>query len=347
MNRPSLASVTALVALMAAFAAAPAAAQVRNVAAKKAAVKTWTAPRTPWGDPDLQGMWTNETITPFERPRDLAGKPFLTEQEAAEIEQRAARNREAADGPSKPGDIGSYNQAWFDSGTKVVGTRQTSLVVDPPDGRVPVRPEAEKIRDENLARNADSWEYMSVWDRCITRGVPGSMFPAGYNNAYQILQTPGYVVIRYEMIHDVRVIPLDGRPHAPSNIRLWMGDSRGRWEGNTLVVDTANFTSKGWIASHGAAGRIKGIPQSEALRVVERFKLTDAETIQYEAEIEDPAVYTRPWKVALPLSRDQGYEIFEYACHEGNHAVPNILSGGRALDKAKAEAAARTKGPGQ
>src|SRR6185295_1571572 len=163
------------------------------------AAKIWTPPKTAWGEPDLQGTWTNETITPFERPKNLAGKPFLTEQEAAAIEEQAAAQRDSADSASRPGDVGSYNQFWFDSGTRVVSSRQTSLVVDPPDGRVPLRPEAEKIRDEADAQNSDSFEFMSPWDRCITRGVPGGFFPAGYNNGYRILQTPGYVVILYEM----------------------------------------------------------------------------------------------------------------------------------------------------
>jgi hypothetical protein len=290
----------------------------------------WTAPHTPDGQPDLQGVWTNATITPFERPAELAGKAFLTEQEAAALEHRSAENR--VDRPPQPGDVGSYNQAWFDSGTKVLATRQTSMVVDPPDGRVPVTAAAEARRDYNLAHNSDSWEYMSVWDRCITRGVPGGIFPAGYNNAYQIVQSPGYVVILYEMIHEARVIPLDGRAHLPENVRQWDGDSRGRWEGDTLVVDTTNYNNKGWIATSAATGRIKGIPQSEALHVIERFRRVDQNTIAYEVTISDPNEYTQPWKVAMPLTRDPGYQILEYACQEGNHAVENVLRGGRAGD---------------
>ena len=295
--------------------------------------KTWTPPRTPDGQPDLEGIWTNATITPFERPDSLANKAVLTPEEAAALEKRAAAAR--VDGPPKPGDVGSYNQAWFDSGTKVVGTRQTSLVVDPPDGRVPLTRAAEAKRDYNTAHNSDSWEYMSVWDRCITRGVPAGMFPAGYNNAYQILQTPDYVVILYEMIHETRIIPLDGRPHVPSGIRLWNGDSRGRWEGNTLVVDTTNYNNKGSIGTSAATARIKGIPQSESLHVVERFTRSGPDTISYEVTIDDPPMYTRPWKVAFPLTRNDSYRIYEYACHEGNHAVENVLSAGRAAEKAQ------------
>jgi len=294
--------------------------------------KAWVSPRTPDGQPDLQGVWTNATITPFERPDELAGKRVLTSAEAAAIEKQAAQNR--VDRPPKPGDVGIYNQVWFDSGTKVVSTRQTSLVVEPQDGRVPVKPSAEAKRDYDLAHIADSYEYMSVWDRCITRGVPGAYFPAGYNNAHQIVQAPGYVMILSEMIHEARIIPLDGRPHLPSTVREWNGDSRGHWDHNTLVVDTTNFNGKGWISTSAAGGRIKGIPQSTSLHLVERFTRVDANTINYEVTVDDPEVYTKPWKVAMPLTRDETYRIYEYACHEGNEAVGNILRGGRALDNA-------------
>src|SRR3954471_5440754 len=183
--------------------------------------RPWTPLRTAWGDPDLQGTWTNETITPFERPAALAGKPFLSPEEASQLEARAARQRDTADdAPARAGDVGSYNQAWFDSGTKVVSTLQSSLVVDPPDGRVPLRPEAQKQRDEYIAQETDAADFMSPWDRCITRGIPGGLFPAGYSNGYQILQGPGYVLIHYEMIHAARIIPTDGRKHLPSQFRL-------------------------------------------------------------------------------------------------------------------------------
>ena len=175
---------------------------------------------------------------------------------------------------------------------------------------------------------------MSVWDRCIKRGVPGSMFPTSYNNAYQILQSPGYVVIRYEMIHDVRIIPIDGRPHVGSNIGLWMGDSRGHWEGNTLVVETTNYSDRGWIAQAYAAGRIRGIGVSEALRVVERFTRVDEGTISWEATVEDPDVYSRPWTLAMPLKSNPEYQMYEYECHEGNWAVRNVLSGARVQEVA-------------
>ena len=301
--------------------------------------ENWTLPRTVWGDPDLQGVWTNETITPFERPAEMQGKEFLTDGEATTIEESLAARRAASDGTSPPGSVGGYNQFWLDSGTQVLSTRQTSLVVDPPDGRVPTRPSAEATRDYRKAHAGDTYTNMSVWDRCITRGVPGSIFPAGYNNAYRILQTPGYVAILYEMIHDARIIPLEGGPHVDPAIRLWMGDSRGRWEGDTLVVEVTNFTNKGWIASNAASRRVKGIPQTEALRVVERFTRTSADTIRYEVTVEDPEIYTRPWTIAMPLTRDPEYVMYEYACHEGNKAVELILGGARALEAAAAKEA--------
>jgi hypothetical protein len=280
---------------------------------------------------DLQGIWTGATITPFERPPEFAGKEFLTLKEAKALEAKAADSR--VDAPPKEGDTGSYNQFWFDSGSNVVKSLRTSLVIEPKDGKVPLKPEAEAKRDYNAAHNADSYEFMSVWDRCITRGVPGGMFPAGYNNAYQIMQVPGYVVILYEMIHNARIIPLDNRPHLPSSVKLWDGDSRAHWEGNTLVVDTTNYNDKGWIATSAATGRIKGVPQSEALHVVERFTRADRNTINYEVTIDDPNMYTKPWKVAISLNRETNYQIYEYACQEGNRAVENVLSGGRAAEK--------------
>jgi hypothetical protein len=322
-------------ALLAAHLCAQAPAQTTAQNATKttaaAAKKVWTPARTPDGQPDLQGVWTNPTITPFERPANLGTKAYLTEQEAAELEKQAAATN--VDAPPRPGDVGAYNRVWFDSGTKVVSTYQTSLVVDPPNGRVPIQKWAEDKRDYDLAHVSDSWEHMSVWDRCITRGVPAGMFPAGYNNAYQIVQIPGAVVILYEMIHETRIIPIDGRPHLDANIRQWNGDSRGHWEGSTLVVETTNYNNKGWIATSAATGRVKGTPISEDLRVVERFTRTAPDTILYEVTITDPKVYTQPWKVSIPLSHEDNYVLYEYACHEGNHAVENILGGGRVAEQ--------------
>jgi hypothetical protein len=299
-----------------------------------AVAQSWKPPRTPDGRPDLQGVWTNATLTPLERPAAMKDKTVLTEAEAAAIEKRTADNR-AANDTFGPLASGSYNRFWYDDGTKILSTRQTSLVVDPPDGRVPVRPSAEARRDDYSARNADSYEFMSPWDRCITRGVPGSMFPAGYNNAYQIIQTPGYVTIHYEMIHDARVIPIDSKAPVSRRMQTWMGESRGRWDGDTLVVETTNFHNRGWITTSQASGRIKGIPHSDKLRVIEYFTRTSKDEITYSATIDDPEIYTRPWTVRFPLTAEPEYRIFEYACHEGNYAIENILRGARAIDRAK------------
>ena len=298
----------------------------------------WTLPRTEWGAPDLQGVWTNTTLTPFERPPALGDKEFLTEEEVAEAEANRANLINGADArpASKTeagGDVGAYNLHWLELGTRIVRSRRTSLVIDPPTGRVPVRPGAEAKRKYNVAHIEDSWEHMSVWDRCITRGVPGGMMPAGYNNGYRILQTEDTVVIVSEMIHDARIIPIDGRPHVDDSIRLWNGDSRGHWEGDTLVVETRNFGDKSWIATSGSQGRIKGIPQTPNTFIVERFTRVDEDTVDWQATIEDPEVYTTTWTVNIPLYYDPNYEMFEYACHEGNWAVRNTLSAGRAQER--------------
>jgi hypothetical protein len=307
------------------------AAETKPRGAAKASSTDSFSKRTPDGQPDLQGMWIGATITPFERPVALGNKAYLTEQEAAAAEKRAAENR--VDRPPRAGDVGNYNDLWIDSGTKVVKTRQTSLVVEPANGRVPLTAAAEAARDYNHAHESEDYKYMSVWDRCITRGVPGGMFTAGYNNAYQIIQTPGQVALISEMIHNVRVVPIDGSPHPPASVRLWDGDSRGHWEGNTLVVDTTNFNKKGWIATSAATGRVKGVPQTEATHVVERFTRMDADTLSYEVTITDPVMYSAPWKVSIPLAREDDYRMYEYACHEGNEAPVLILGGGRAQEK--------------
>jgi hypothetical protein len=285
--------------------------------------------RTPWGDPDLQGMWTNATITPFERPVTMSGRQVLTEQEAAEFEKETLAARDADNrGGGTDADLGrAYNQFWYERGTKVVGTRHTSLVVDPPDGRVPaLTPDGQQRADVRAAARrrspADGPEDRSLAERCIlwpTAGPP--MVPGGYNNNYQILQSPGYVVIAIEMIHDVRIIPLDGRPHAPSGIRQWMGDSRGRWDGDTLVVTTTNFTDK--TNFRGASANMK---------LVERFTRVDADTIDYRFTVDDPAAFSRSWSASIPMTKTEG-PLFEYACHEGNYGMTNLLSGARAEEK--------------
>ena len=281
--------------------------------------KNWTAPRTPDGQPDIQGTWTNYTNTPFEvfdesdHPDLYAGDP-----------DRTARG-------TGPGFANDTFRRKLDKGR--------SLVVDPPSGRVPIMPWAEEKRNYRLAHIQDDWVNFTAWERCITRGVPGGIFPTGYGSGYQILQGPGYVAIVYEMIHEALFIPLDGRPHLGPAFRQWNGDSRGHWEGDTLVVDITNYNDKGSLATNAASQRVRSVPQSENLHAIERFTRVDEKTIHYEVVVEDPKVFTSPWKVAMPLNLEPDYQLFEYACHEGNHAVPNTLSGGRARDRA---AAART-----
>ena len=305
----------------------------------------WTLPRTADGQPDLQGLWGNKTITPMERPADLDGRAFLTDEEIAQRNRQRALDEAARDAaPARRyeagGNVGGYGSYWLDAGDTVLSTGQTSLIVDPPDGRAPVRQWALDNKAYNLAHNGDHYRNMSVWDRCLSRGVPGSMLPAGYNNAYRFLQTPDHFVIQHEMIHDARIIPFRDQPFVDDNIRQWMGDARAHWEGDTLVVETRNFHNRGWIASSGAGARLKGIAVSKALHVVERFRRVSENTIIWTVTIEDPNVYTRPWTIQMPLTAEPEYDIFEYACHEGNYAVPNALSGQRVID---ARAAAATE----
>jgi hypothetical protein len=288
-------------------------------AAQEGSHSTSSVPRTPWGHPDLQGVWSNATITPLERPADLAGKAELSAAEAAEYERERLKtmNQDRRDGAGTDADLSrAYNDFWWDRGTKVVATRQTSLVVDPPDGRVPGHTQAGAARAAaGAARGFDSWEDRSLWERCITRGLP--MLPGPYNNNYQILQTPDHVVIVHEMIHDARIVPLDGRPHLGSGVRQWFGDSRGRWEGNTLVVDTVNFTPK--VNFRGS---------TDTLHLIERFTRVAADTLRYEFTIDDPATFTRQWTARIPMSRIDE-PMYEYACHEGNYGMVNLLSGAR------------------
>ena len=256
--------------------------------------------RTPDGQPDIQGKWVNFDDTPFE-----------------------------ASGPGRRVTDVNPPEHWADFDSPV-SARRRSAVIDPPDGMVPILPAAEARRDENFAHIGEHWIYETPWVRCITRGVPGGMFPAQYNNGYTIHQAPGYVVIVYEMIHDARVIPIDGRPHLGSRIRQWNGDSRGHWEGNTLVIDTTNYNDKGMIATSAASGRARGVATSEHMHVVERITPLDKDTLKYEVTIDDAKNFSKPWTVMIPLNRDEKYMMLEYACHEGNYAIPNELSAGLA-----------------
>jgi hypothetical protein len=296
-----------------------------------AADKTWMPPRTPDGQPDLQGVWTNSTLTPLERPAELAGKTVLTEQEAADFVkgtlQRVSSDRR--DGGAQV-DVGrSYNEFWRDRGNNLVADLRSSLIVNPPDGKIPpLTPEAQKRVDENRAwmqaHATDGPEGRSMAERCIswtTAGPP--MIPGPYNNDTQIVQGPGYVVILSEMIHDARVIPLDGRPHVSSAIREWMGDSRGHWDGNTLVVDTTNFSSE--YSFRGS---------DTNLHLTERFTRVSPEVIQYEFTVDDPTAFIKPWTARIPFNKTTE-RVFEYACHEGNYALTDILAGARAAEKKK------------
>ena len=296
--------------------------------APSAAAKNWTPPRTADGQPDLQGIWTSATMTPLERPAELAGKQVFTEAEAAAYEKQSLQtaNADRRDGTVET-DVGrAYNEFWRERGG-VVPTRRTSLIVDPPDGKIPpLTPEAERIAaaraDYRRLHPADGPEDRPLAERCVLWASAGPpLLPTGYNSNYQIVQTPGYVVILIEMIHDARIIPLDGRPHLGQNIRNWMGDSRGRWEGNTLVVDTTNFTDK--TAFRGA---------SEKLHLIERFTRASDETLLYEFTVNDSS-FTRPWTAQVPMTKTEG-PIFEYACHEGNYGLTNVLAGARLQEKA-------------
>jgi hypothetical protein len=278
----------------------------------------WQPGRTPDGQPDIQGTWLNFDSTPFEAPAPVRPAPVAA----------------AAPAP------GVNPASEFADHTHKVSERRKAMVVDPPDGRVPVLKWAEDKRDYDLAHLPDAPEHETPWVRCITRGYPAAFFPAGYNNGYQIIQTPGYVVIAFEMIHETRIIPIDGRPKLGAAIQQWNGEPRGRWEGNTLVVESTNYNDKGSIGTSAATGRLRGIPQSSSMKVTERFTPIGPDTIDYRVTIDDPKVYAKPWTVQLPLNRDDTYQIFEYSCQEGNYSMANVLSFGRKRDR---EAASGSK----
>ncbi len=286
--------------------------------------------RTPWGAPDLQGIWDFKTATPLERPEDRGEQAFLTEEEAAGVEQEAVdRNIRLWDAAPRRteagGNVGGYNNFWLDFGTSVIDSRRTSLIVDPPNGRIPaLTDEGQQRADERQAYReahpADSYLDRSAFDRCIlgfNTGPP--MTPGFYNQNMQLFQTPGHVVVLNEMVHDARIIPLDGSPRP--DIESWTGESRGRWEGDTLVVETTHFSDK-----HGYRGSTKD------RHLVERFTRVDAETLLYEFTITDPATWTAPWTAQVPMQSTE-LPLFEYACHEGNYAMPNILGGERRAER--------------
>ena len=282
-------------------------------------------PRTPWGHPDLQGAWTNTTTTPLQRPDELAGREFLTEEEWAE------RNPTSGLSAFNAGPTGAYNDFWLEKGSL---SMRTSLIIDPPDGKLPPATPALQARQDRRRAQAGarpaSWHDFSAYDRCITRGLPGAMMPGFYNHNYRIVQTPHHVAILVEMVHEARIVPLDDAGQArPSDGRQWLGSSRGHWEGDTLVVETAGFTDNilgGGFTTYGV---------SAGGRVVERFTRVDADTLDYEVTVSDPSLWTDSWTVSMPMTSLDG-ELFEYACHEGNHAMGNMLAGARVEEAAEA-----------
>jgi len=284
------------------------------------------------GKPDLEGVWSFATITPLERPAEFAGKPELTAAEAAAYEQRTVErnNRDRRDRSSPEADVGgAYNEAWFDRGsvlTVVNGKKRSGLIVDPPDGKIPALTPAGQQRANDRAADrrdhpTDGPENQGLPTRCLLFGAGPPIVPGPYNNLVQIFQFPDHVIIFNEMIHDARIVPLDGSPHMARAIRKWLGDSRGRWEGNTLVVDTTNFTDK--TNFRGA---------DEALHVVERFTRTGPDTLLYEFTIDNPTAFTKPWSAQITMTKSDD-RIFEYACHEANYAMTGILRGARAEEK--------------
>ncbi len=289
--------------------------------------------KTAWGDPDLQGIWDFRTITPMERSEELADQEFLTAEEAAnrerevverneQLDQRAAQRTEAG------GRVGAYNNFWMDRGTRTVGSRRTSLIVDPGNGRIPPLTAAGQARKDATAalraRPAIGPEDRSMGERCLlgfNAGPP--MEPRAYNNHAQLFQTPTHLVILNEMVNDARIVPLDGRAHLPGDTRQWRGDSRGRWEGDTLVVETRNFHTRTAFSERQGS--------SPEMRLVERFTRLDAETLLYEATMNDPSTWTRPWTFEVTMFRSDE-PVYEYACHEGNYGMDGILVGARADD---------------
>jgi hypothetical protein len=313
--------IRAAIALLTAAASAPLLAQGK-----------WAPPRTADGHPDLQGVWNFSTITPLERPAEFADKPYLTEAEAKALEQRTAErsNRDNRDRSTAEADLGgAYNEFWWDRGVhaaRVRGKIHTSLIVDPPDGKIPaLTPDGQARADQRAeARRlhpADGPEDRSNPERCLLFNAGPPMLSGPYGNFVQLFQTRDHVVIFNEMVHDTRIVPLDGRPHLPAGVRAWQGDPRGRWEGDTLVVESTNFSGKTNVRGSG-----------DGLRLVERFTRTGGNTLLYEFTVDDPASFTKPWTAALPMAKTND-QIYEYACHEGNYAMSGILRGARATEK--------------
>ena len=294
-----------------------------------------SAPRTPWGTPNLEGVWDFRTITPMERPEELGDQAFLTSEEAAHLEQEATDRNErlSSEGARRTeagGNVGAYNNFWMDRGTRTVGTRRTSLIIDPPNGRIPPRTAAGQQRAaakraHQQTSPADSWVDRSIYVRCVlgfNSGPP--MEPRAYNNHMQLFQTPDYVVIFNEMVHDARVIPVNSTGSFPDGVRQWMGHSRGHWEGDTFVVETTHLYGVNSFTERNVA--------TQDMTVTERFTRTDAETLTYQFTVTDPATWTQPWSAEIPMARSDD-QVWEYACHEGNYGMDGILAGHRAEER--------------
>jgi hypothetical protein len=307
---------------------------------KPAAPARAGVPKTPWGDPDLQGVWNDATSTPLQRPGGVGAKETLNDEEAEEFQKQLANDlsRDRRDGGADVDVNRAYNEHWMDSRRlKITADHRTSLIVDPPEGRIPplvtLSPEREKARAARAAANArfnaglpENYLDMSLPVRCIIRTDSPPYLPTIYNNDFQIFQSPGYVVIAPEMIHSARVIPLDGRPHINKNLKQWLGDSRGHWEGNTLVVETTNFRPDDGAVFQNA--------NPETFRITERFSRVDAKTINYEFKVEDPQTWMKPWTAVIPWVKvDPEEQLYEYACHEDNYDIVHFLSGARAREK--------------
>src|SRR3989442_1210670 len=344
-----LATVMSLTSMPVAGQASSAGPRAAPGSAKPSAERPWTPPRTPWGEPDLQGVGDYRTITPMERPAKFAQKESLTEAEAVELEKLDAE--ENVDRPPRAGDPGTYNQFGMIRERKVGGPGRWSLIADQPDEKIPVRTAAAKKRQAAIAEAqrgvgpdeppVGGWaDDLSVTVRCIlgfNSGPP--MHPAAYNNNVEIVQSPGYVTIHNEMNHSVRVVPTDGRPHLPSHMRLWVGDPRGRWDGATLVVDTTNFlreTSFGRFA--GAFGRLGG--SGPNIHLIERFRRVGPDALMYEVTVEDATTWVKPWTYTIPM-RKSNEMIYEYACHEGNSSIEAILAASRTREKASGGASTK------
>ncbi len=299
-----------------------------SVAATYNVKPTYTPPKTAWGHPDLQGTYTNndESGVPLERPNQLPAQDQLSDQEFRRIigeRLEQARRNAPRIGGSATDDTGAGPAHWYE--TLEATNHELWLIVDPRDGKMPpLTPDGERraaAQRASRGRPQLTAADHSLYDRCITRGVIGSMLPVIYGNSYDIVQSPDSVAIRYEMIHEARIIPLDGRPHASSGVRMLMGDARGRWEGNTLVVETTNFTDRTSIGVNG-----NGTRHSDALVLTERFTPVDGKLLKWEVTVNDPKTWSRPWTFAMPLTKDPAQRVFEYACHEGNRAMANMLS---------------------